>query len=469
MAFMTYAAAMPVLKDEWGMTGAQAGTVASGFQIGYAVSLVVCSGLADRISPKAVYLWSMFAAGLSALAFALLARDFASAVILNTAVGVSLGGTYTTGLMILAGRYPSRSRGMAVGSFIASTSCGYACSLLISGAAIPVGGYRLAFLLTGLGPALGWAIAAITLHATPVAAAGRRPGRRFTREVLANRPAMLLIGGYTCHNWELLGMWAWTPAFMAACLGMAGAGRVDAAGSGAYVSALFHVVGLLASFSMGALSDRLDRARVMVALAAASMACSFAFGWMADWPIALVIAAGMIYAFTALGDSPILSAALSESVHEAYLGAALGPALADRVRGRGARARGLRAGAGPHKPAGRRRAGVRGVGLGLQRPRNGGARGGLGGVAVRPGAPGGYRSDPRASRSRTQASASLSPPCQCGRRASSRAAPPKPTSSFSRTSCDPIASTGSPISPTRNTARVRGRARPSTWKGPPVW
>lgn len=324
MAFMTYAAAMPVLKDEWGMTGAQAGTVASGFQIGYAVSLVVCSGLSDRISPKAIYLWSMFAAGLSALAFALLARDFASAVILNTAVGVSLGGTYTTGLMILAGRYPSRTRGMAVGYFIASTSCGYACSLLISGAAIPVGGYRLAFLLTGLGPALGWALAAITLRATPVVAAGRRPGRRFTREVLANRPAMLLIGGYTCHNWELLGMWAWTPAFMAACLGMAGAGRVDAAGSGAYVSALFHVVGLLASFSMGALSDRLDRARVMAALAAASMACSFAFGWMADWPIALVIAAGMIYAFTALGDSPILSAALSESVHAAYLGAALG-------------------------------------------------------------------------------------------------------------------------------------------------
>jgi MFS family permease len=324
MAFMTYAAAMPVLRDDWGMTGAQAGTVASGFQIGYAVSLVVCSGLSDRISPKAIYLWSMFAAGLSALAFALLARDFASAVILNTAVGVSLGGTYTTGLMILAGRYPSRTRGMAVGYFIASTSCGYACSLLISGAAIPVGGYRLAFLLTGLGPALGWALAAITLRATPVVAAGRRPGRRFTREVLANRPAMLLIGGYTCHNWELQGMWAWTPAFMAACLGMAGAGRVDAAGSGAYVSALFHVVGLLASFSMGALSDRLDRARVMAALAAASMACSFAFGWMANWPIALVIAAGMIYAFTALGDSPILSAALSESVHEAYLGAALG-------------------------------------------------------------------------------------------------------------------------------------------------
>jgi len=324
LAFMTYAAAMPVLKHEWDMTAAQAGTVASGFQIGYAVSLVVCSGLADRISPKAVYLWSMFAAGITALAFAFLARDFASAVILHTALGVSLGGTYTTGLMILAGRYPSRKRGMAVGYFISSTSCGYACSLLISGAAIPVGGYRLAFLLTCLGPVLGWAIAWLTLRATVVPAAGRRPGLRFTREVLANRPAMLLIGGYTCHNWELQGMWTWTPAFMAACLAMGGAGRMDAAGGGASVSALFHFVGLLASFSMGTLSDRLDRARVMMALAAVSMACSFAFGWMIDWPVALVIGAGMLYAFASIGDSPILSAALTESVHDAYLGAALG-------------------------------------------------------------------------------------------------------------------------------------------------
>jgi MFS family permease len=111
---------------------------------------------------------------------------------------------------------------------------------------------------------------------------------------------------------------------MAACLAMSGAGRMDAASWGASVSALFHFVGLLASFSMGTLSDRLDRGRVMAALAAVSMACSFGFGWMAGWPIAVVIGAGMLYAFSALGDSPILSAALTESVHDAYLGAALG-------------------------------------------------------------------------------------------------------------------------------------------------
>ncbi len=324
IVFMTYAGALSVLRQEWGMSGAEAGAIASGFQIGYAVSLVVFSSVADRVSPTKLYLWSMFVAGVSSLGFALLARDFMSALVLHTLVGITLGGTYTTGVMIIADQYAFRSRGMAVGFFIASTSCGYALSLAITGEALPLGGYRLSFLLTCLGPMVGWLLAWITLRTTPVPAAVRRKEQRFTREVLGNRPAMLLIWGYTFHNWELQGMWSWTPAFLAACLGLAGAAGLKAAGSGAYLAALFHLVGLLASFSMGTLSDRLGRGRVMLALASTSMICSFLFGWSIGWPLALVMAIGVIYAFTVLGDSPILSAAMTEVVNPAYLGSALG-------------------------------------------------------------------------------------------------------------------------------------------------
>ena len=324
MVFMSYAAALSVLQREWGMSAAQAGLIASGFQIGYAVSLVVCSSVADRISPKRLHLWSLFAAGVFSLIFALFARGFASALILHTIVGISLGGTYTTGVMIIADQYAARHRGMAVGFFIASTSCGYAFSLAISGVAIPIGGTKLSFLLTCFGPMLGWFLAWVTLRRTAVPAPGRRKEQRFTREVLGNRPAMLLIWGYTCHNWELLGMWSWTPAFLAACLALTGSTEVSAAGYGAYITASFHFVGLLASFSMGTLTDRMDRARIQLALAAASMACSFLFGWSAGWPLVLVVGIGLVYAFTALGDSPILSAALTEEVDAAYLGAALG-------------------------------------------------------------------------------------------------------------------------------------------------
>ncbi len=324
LVFMSYPAAIPLLQREWGMSGAQAGAVSSGFQIGYAVSLVACSSLADRASPKRVYLLSLLAGGICALGFAILAGGFYSALLLYTLVGLALGGSYTTGVMIIADQFAPSSRGMAVGAFIASTSCGYALSLALSGLLIPLGGYRLSFLVTCSGPLVGWAMALLTLRKTRVEAAGRQQGERFTREVLHNRRAMLLIWGYTFHNWELQGMWSWTPAFLAACLALGGAGEMTAAGSGARVTSLFHIMGLVASFSMGALSDRLGRKQVMLTMAGVSAACSFCFGWTVGLPLAMVMALGGLYAFSSLGDSPVLSAALTESVRPSYLGAALG-------------------------------------------------------------------------------------------------------------------------------------------------
>jgi MFS family permease len=324
LIFMTYAAALSVLQKEWAMSAAQAGSISTGFQLGYAFSLVVFSSVADRISARTVYLGSLFATGVCSLGFAFLARDFYSGLILYVVVGVALGGTYTTGVMIISDQYIPASRGMAVGFYIASTSCGYALSLAISGIALPLGGYRLSFFLTCIGPILGWLIAMITLRHTKVPVPKRRTGQSFTREVLGNRPAMLLIWGYTFHNWELQGMWSWTPAFMTACLCVAGVTGLKAAGSGAYITALFHVMGLIASFSMGILSDRLGRAQVILLLATISMICSFTFGWTVGLPLFLIFFIGVIYAFSSLGDSPVLSTALTEVVEPSYLGASLG-------------------------------------------------------------------------------------------------------------------------------------------------
>ena len=74
---------------------------------------------------------------------------------------------------------------------------------------------------------------------------------------------------------------------------------------------------------MGGLSDRLGRRTVLLALASISTACSFAFGWLIGWPLVVLLLVGALYAFTALGDSPVLSTAFTESVPSAYLGAGL--------------------------------------------------------------------------------------------------------------------------------------------------
>jgi MFS family permease len=142
--------------------------------------------------------------------------------------------------------------------------------------------------------------------------------------VLKNQPAMLFIGAYTAHCWELLGMWAWAPAFMTACVVAHGTEGLSAAGMGAYITAGLHLAGLVASFSMGSLSDRLGRASVILFLASISTVCSFVFGWMIGLPFFFIILVGILYSFTSLGDSPVLSVGLTEVVSPAYLGTAFG-------------------------------------------------------------------------------------------------------------------------------------------------
>jgi MFS family permease len=321
--FMTYAAVLPVLLAAWGMSATMAGSISTGFQAGYAVSLVFFSALADRIGARRVFVWSSWLTAVSGLLFAALARSYVSGLVLYTIVAVANGGTYTTAIMLLADRYPPARRGAAVGWLIASSSLGYALSLVLSGAALAWGGYPAAFFASACGPVVGALIVAVALRNTPNLVHARRPESRFGSAVLKNPRAMRLVAGYTFHSWELLGMWAWVPAFLAAAFAVGGAGSVRAVELSAYVSASFHVMGLVASSSMGGLSDRLGRRAVLVGLAASSTACSFAFGWLIGWPMALLFAVGAVYAFTALGDSPVLSTAFTEAVPPAYLGAGL--------------------------------------------------------------------------------------------------------------------------------------------------
>ena len=321
--FMTYAATLPVLREAWAMSATAAGSISTGFQAGYAVSLLVFSWLADRLSARRVYLWSAWLSAAAALGFAFLARSWLSGLVLYTLVALSQGGTYTTAIMLIADRYPSERRGAAVGWLLASASLGYALSLVVAGLALRRGGYPAAFLATAVGPVLGLLVGWAALRSSPNVVHPRPPGAGFASEVLRNGPAVRLMLGYTFHSWELLGMWAWTPAFVAAALAVAGAGGVTAAAQGAYVSAAFHVMGLTAGMTMGRLSDRLGRRDVLVALAAVSTACSFVFGWLIGGPALLVFAVGAVYGFTALGDSPVLSTAFTEAVRPAYLGSAL--------------------------------------------------------------------------------------------------------------------------------------------------
>jgi MFS family permease len=91
---------------------------------------------------------------------------------------------------------------------------------------------------------------------------------------------------------------------------------------GIAIAALSHLASVAGSILGGSASDRLGRARVMMIASLASLCMSFAFGWMAAWPLWLLAIMAALYNLLAIADSSVYSTALAEAVPAHRLGAA---------------------------------------------------------------------------------------------------------------------------------------------------
>lgn len=322
--FTAWSAVLPLLQADWALSAWQAGMVQSAYHVGFLTSLFAVGFLSDRFGARRIYLLTGVAAAVSGLLFAVFADGFASAALLYGLTGLCSGGSYTPGLAIVAQQVRAR-QGRALGYYLAAASLGYAIGLLIASAMIPLAGWRGAFVVTACCPLLGMALGFHALREVPNivhAAPEGHDNRRRLLEVLRNKPAMLSIWGYTFHAWELLGLWAWLPAFLAAAAIVGGTAGMQATSQGATLTALTYLVAVIGSVLGGSLSDRLGRTAVTLMMSLASLVCSFTFGWMIGLPMVLLVAVAIIYNVTGVADSSIHSTTLTELIDPRYLGAA---------------------------------------------------------------------------------------------------------------------------------------------------
>jgi MFS family permease len=322
---MAYPAVLSVVQEEWGLSSTAAGSISSAYQIGTAVALVFVSALADYLDPRLLFRVSAGLTAAVSLFIPVLAHGHLSALLLFGAAAVAVAGIYTPGIMLLAERFEPERRGWAMGWFLAASSMGYVLALVVGGAVVARAGWRAALFVLALGPLLCFVLSLLLFYGERSRRASAPRPRRvsFDADLAGNRPAQLMIWGYVFHSWELLGMWAWTPAFIAAALAFQGTTIERAAGLGASLSAIFHVMGIVASATGGALSDRWGRTAVIAGMMLVSSACSFAFGWMLAAPLLLIVTVGSIYGFSALGDSSVYSTGITETVKPERLGSAL--------------------------------------------------------------------------------------------------------------------------------------------------
>ena len=322
--FMAYSGALAVLMTDWEMSAGEAGLIHSGWHIGYMLSLFAVGFLSDRIGAKRTFLITSVAACVSAWTFALFANGFLSGLILFSLTGFCSGGSYTPGLTLIAERFAPDRRGGAMGWYLAASSMGYALSLLVGSQVISDFGWRAAFFAAALGPIGGALIGSYVLRdSSNIVAHRHADSTAFHRlkQVWQNRPAMLAIWSYTFHSWELLGLWAWLPAYLAAAA-TKDYGAGGAVSLGLMLSGLSFATNTIGSILAGKLSDRLGRTSIMLVMTSISLGCSFIFGWLLMAPLWLVTIVAIIYNSTALGDSSVYSTALTELVPAPFLSVA---------------------------------------------------------------------------------------------------------------------------------------------------
>lgn len=326
-----YAALIPSLRGDWAMSASEAGLVQSAWHGGYVLSLVLASQLSGRYGARRTFVGMSYAACASTFLFAFAARDFPSAFVFYGLAGICAGGSYVPGLTLIAEQVVPAVRGRAMGWYIAAASFGYALSLVGASALAALYSPRAGFLLAAWGSVVGVALSAYVLRCTPNIIAARRhmPILRSLLWLWRQRPARYLILAYTFHAWELLGMWAWLPSFLAYAMAKEAAGIGAGAGlsawvltGGALLAALSHLVSMAGSLCGGGWSDRWGRTQVILALSLGSIACSLLFGWLLAAPLWCLVLVALLFNFLAVGDSAIYSAALTELVPARQLAAA---------------------------------------------------------------------------------------------------------------------------------------------------
>lgn len=323
--FVAYSAVLPLTQAAWGLSSREAGMIQAGFHLGYLVSLFVVGFVSDHYGAKRAYLLTGIAAWMAPILFAAGAGGFWSAFWLHALTGLCAGGSYTPALALINDSVPASRRGRAMGYLIAASSSGYALCLGVAGFALRFTDWRGTLYVLAALPLLSWLFALHFLRHTPnvvhVRPVGERPQAALAA-VFGNRRGMLSIAAYSFHNWELLGLWAWMPAFLTAALALHGADATSAAAGALGLSALTFLANIAGSIIGGQMADRWGRTQTILAWSCVSLALSFSIGWLMALPAWLLVALACAYNFAGIADSSTHSTLLAESVPPHYLGVA---------------------------------------------------------------------------------------------------------------------------------------------------
>ncbi|MCA0327138.1 MAG: MFS transporter [Proteobacteria bacterium] len=129
---------LPSLRQQWGLTAAQAGWIASSTYVGFLVGALLSGMLGDRFGRKVVMMWALvlFCVATFANAFA---TNFHEFYLLRMVAGVGMGAEGAIVAPYLAEFVSSRYRGRFTGALAGFFSFGFVLSALLGYLIVPLG------------------------------------------------------------------------------------------------------------------------------------------------------------------------------------------------------------------------------------------------------------------------------------------------------------------------------------------
>ena len=248
----------PHLKQEWGLTDRQLGSLASIVSVVVALGTVPLSLLADRWSRVRSIVLMAVVWSLATIACAF-ARDYGQLLAARGLIGLGEAAYGSAGAALLASIFPARQRGAVLGAFLGAGLVGSVAGVVLGGIVAEHWGWRAGFGIVGVP---GLLLAALVWFAVRERGAMAAPRTRETagdialgavvRQLLRPRTVVYTCLGAGLQLLVVSTVWAWTPSYFNRYYGLA----PDAA---ALRTGLVVLLGAVGSIAWSLLADRLAR------------------------------------------------------------------------------------------------------------------------------------------------------------------------------------------------------------------